>query len=167
MRVISLLRRRAKQAAVLAATLRGAFLPHTHAGTARVEVLVQHQLPCLPWAQLLLILHITPHAAGVAEARNLGDAIERGGAGLDRRPSGFQAQAFHGLCRSRPGLRREGAGNVPRTHDGAVGKVLTGQRLGEVRLHPLHQSDEAASFRRAPRTQGIATCPPESTSTIR
>ena len=40
------LRRRAEQAAVLAAELRGAFIPHTPAGAARVEVLVQHQLPC-------------------------------------------------------------------------------------------------------------------------
>jgi hypothetical protein len=36
------LKRRAKQAAVLAAVLRGAFIPHTSAGAAHVEVLVQH-----------------------------------------------------------------------------------------------------------------------------
>ena len=39
------LRRRAEQAAVLAAELRGAFIPYTHCGATRIEVLVQHQLP--------------------------------------------------------------------------------------------------------------------------
>ena len=38
------LRRRSKQAAVLAAELRGAFIAHPHGRAARVEVLVQHQL---------------------------------------------------------------------------------------------------------------------------
>jgi hypothetical protein len=50
------LRRCAKQAAVLAAELRGAFIPHTAAGAARIEILVQHQLPCFLQTQLLLVL---------------------------------------------------------------------------------------------------------------
>ena len=40
------LRRRTKQAAVLAAELRSAFIPNTACGATRVEVLIQHQLPC-------------------------------------------------------------------------------------------------------------------------
>ena len=71
-------------------------------------------------------------------------ALERGVAGLDRRPGDLQAQALHGLCGRRPGLRREGAGEVPRAHGGAVGEALDGQRLGEMRAHPLDQLDEAA-----------------------
>ena len=41
------LRRRAEQATVLPTELRGALVPHAPAGAARVQVLVQHQLPCL------------------------------------------------------------------------------------------------------------------------
>ncbi len=65
-------------------------------------------------------------------------------AGLDRGPGDLQAQALHGLRGGRAGLRREGAGEVPRAHRGAVGQALDGQRLGEVRPHPLHQPGEAA-----------------------
>ena len=50
------LRRRAEEATVLATELRRAFIAHTPAGTARVEVLVQHQLPRLLQTQLLLVL---------------------------------------------------------------------------------------------------------------
>src|SRR6266542_202540 len=50
------LRRSAKHAAVLAAELRGAFITHKPAGATRVEVLVQHQLPCFLQTQLLLVL---------------------------------------------------------------------------------------------------------------
>src|SRR5204863_4634553 len=50
------LRRRAEQPTVLATELRRAFVPHTPARAARVEVLVQHQLPRLLQAQLLLVL---------------------------------------------------------------------------------------------------------------
>src|SRR6185295_14447307 len=50
------LRRRAEQATVLATELRWALVPHTAAGAARVEVLVQHQLPCFLQTQLLLVL---------------------------------------------------------------------------------------------------------------
>jgi hypothetical protein len=50
------LRRRAEQATVLATELRRAFVPHTPARAARVEVLVQHQLPCFLQTQLLLVL---------------------------------------------------------------------------------------------------------------
>jgi hypothetical protein len=40
------LRRRTEQAAVLAAELRSTFIPNTPCGATRVEVLIQHQLPC-------------------------------------------------------------------------------------------------------------------------
>ena len=69
---------------------------------------------------------------------------QRGVAGLDRGPGGLQAQALHGLGRRRPGLGREGPGEVARAHGGAVGQALDGQRLGEVRAHPLDQRREAA-----------------------
>ena len=48
------LRWRAEEATVLATELRRAFIAHTPAGTARVEVFVQHQLPCFLQTQLLL-----------------------------------------------------------------------------------------------------------------
>src|SRR5689334_7557969 len=50
------LRRRAEQATVLPTALRRALVPYAPAGAARVEVLVQHQLPCLLQTQLLLVL---------------------------------------------------------------------------------------------------------------
>jgi len=49
-------RRCAEQAAVLAAELRSAFIPHTRCRATGIEVLVQHQLPCLLQTQLLLVL---------------------------------------------------------------------------------------------------------------
>ena len=55
MRVIAL-RRRSKQAAVFAAEPRGTLIPHTHGGTSRVEVFVQHQLAGFLKPQLLLVL---------------------------------------------------------------------------------------------------------------
>jgi len=48
------LRRRAEEATVFATELRRALVAHTSAGTARVEVFVQHQLPCFLQTQLLL-----------------------------------------------------------------------------------------------------------------
>jgi hypothetical protein len=50
------LRRSAKQAAVLAAELRGALVAHSICGATRVEALVQHQLPCFLKPQLFLEL---------------------------------------------------------------------------------------------------------------
>ena len=58
--------RRSEQATVLATELRRAFVPHTPAGTARVEVLVQHQLPRFLQTQLLLVLQ-RAHASQGAE----------------------------------------------------------------------------------------------------
>ena len=58
--------RRAKQATVLATELRRAFVPHSPAGAARVEVFVQHQLPCFLQTQLLLVLQ-RAHASQGAE----------------------------------------------------------------------------------------------------
>ena len=46
----------AKQAAILAAELRGALIAHSTCGAARVEALVQHQWPCFLAPQLFLEL---------------------------------------------------------------------------------------------------------------
>jgi hypothetical protein len=66
-----------------------------------------------------------------------------GVAGLERRPSDLQARALHGLCGSRPGLRRKdarsSAGSWRRGQQGA-----RRSRLGKVRSHPLDQLDKAA-----------------------
>src|SRR3954465_399904 len=51
------LRRRSEQVTVLPTELRRAFVPHAPGGAARVQVLVQHQLPCFLQTQLLLVLH--------------------------------------------------------------------------------------------------------------
>src|SRR6476661_8482650 len=66
------LRRSAKQAAVLAAELRGAFITDTPSCAPRVEILVQHQLPCLLQAQLLLALQR-------ARAREGAEVLPEGG----------------------------------------------------------------------------------------
>src|SRR6266496_3091674 len=66
------LRRSAKQAAVLAAELRGAFIAHEPCGATRVEVLVQHQLPCFLYTQLLLELQGT-------QAREGAEVLPEGG----------------------------------------------------------------------------------------
>jgi len=58
--------RRAKQAGVFPAELLGTFVAYPPAGVARVEILVEHQLPCLLEAQLFLVLQRT-HAGNVAE----------------------------------------------------------------------------------------------------
>jgi len=60
------LRRSAKQAAVLAAELRGALIAHKPPGVARVEALVEHQLPGFLQTQLLLELQ-RAHARDGAE----------------------------------------------------------------------------------------------------
>ena len=60
------LRRRAKQAAVLAVELGDAFVADARCRAARVQRVVQHQLPRLLQAQLLLVLH-RAHAGQAAK----------------------------------------------------------------------------------------------------
>jgi hypothetical protein len=50
------LRWSAEQAAVLATELRGTFITHESPGVIGIEVLIEHQLPCLLQPQLLLEL---------------------------------------------------------------------------------------------------------------
>ena len=58
--------RRSAETDNLAAELRRALVSHTPAGAARVEALVQHQLPCFLQTQLLLVLQ-RAHASQGAE----------------------------------------------------------------------------------------------------
>lgn len=71
------------------------------------------------------------------------DALEGVAAGFNGSAGSFETQAFHGLGGRRSGLGREGAGEIARAHRSAFSQTLHGERLGEVRAHPVDQFDEA------------------------
>src|SRR5882672_999647 len=76
------------------------------------------------------------HPLRIAKAGGFGNALDRLAGGLDALTRHLDAQALDRLRRRGAGLRDESAGEVPRTHAGALGEILDRQRRVEMFARP-------------------------------